>query len=232
MYAIYHFLEPACLTRPQYWVRLLILVPIMIAFAASGLSLMDPRSPTLGIPVIWSLLSFVLLVTVDGRLRHVGIVWFRWLAIVSWLLYYLTFIPLAVILALAAADKMLGIDLFGNLRQEPPNLEAFVNDLRPLAIALLAVRLQFVAVLLAAGILKGDPERQLKKLTARIAREPNSARLYYARGRFLAGLGRNDEAIADFDMAINLSPQMRSFAQQAKASLRNVSAVQKSALSD
>ncbi len=64
-----------------------------------------------------------------------------------------------------------------------------------------------------------------------MARAPQSAKLYFTCGRYLAGIERTGEALADFDMALKLKPNMRA-AQQAKDNIDGNSAVQKSALAD
>ena len=70
-----------------------------------------------------------------------------------------------------------------------------------------------VPVLLAACLLKGNPERQLAKFGKRIDRWQNypfwQAVAYIGRGNFLAHLGRKDEAMADYDRALQLKPALR-----------------------
>jgi hypothetical protein len=134
-----------------------------------------------------------------------GIAWLSGFGIVSSVFYVLG--PIGAAIAFLAAGKALGT--------------ASLED--PFVTAVALTRLPFAAVALAAGILEGDAERHLKRLGERLARDPQSAGLYLERGTFLAGLGRSGQALADFDMALKLRPNMRA-AQKAKENIQDWSA--------
>lgn len=176
------------------------------------MSIIQAKGSGSGIPSIGMFLKLMVVGTVVARLRAIGIPWLDVLGGVTGVLFVA---PFLVILALAALKSGLGLSV-------PQD---------SILTVLSFVELPFAAVALVAGILKGDPERHLGVLTARIARKPEAARRYFARGAYLAGLGRKDEAAADFDMALKLNPKL-SIARRAKDALGNYSRVQQSALSD
>ncbi len=218
MYAISQLLAPACLTRAQYWLRLIILVPLLIAWSAFAMAMVKANGGSSGLPPVGVFINLAIIGAVIARLHYVGIAWLYWLGGILGLLYLLA--PFVVLAAFLAAPNV-----FGAAPLAGP------NGIQTFSTATGVVQFPFVVLALAAGILKGDPQRRLQRLGERIARAPQSAKLYFTRGRYLAGLERTGEALADFDMALKLKPNMRA-AQQAKDNIDGNSAVQKRALAD
>ena len=195
MHAFNQLLNPACLNRRQFWVRVAILVPLTI-----GLSLLFVNMIASGhSPGVFGNIGLFVKAALAGavvaRFQDIGVRWLTWLAGLSSLTFILA--PIVSLVIVVWGLKPFGVEV---AKDQPFELMKMISW---------GFEGFFSLLILFAGIFRGYPERLLPRRTAQIARRPAKPTPYLRRGNVYCARGQYTEAAADFSQALALKPGMK-----------------------
>lgn len=203
-YAFNQLLMPVCLSRQQFWTRLLVLVPVIAVSSFIAAQAVEARAQVPFLGTINLFLLMALTGTLLARLRVIGVRWLQWLGGLV-CLFLFPLVALMLFFAVAYLLKSAGLAL------QPDQFPRVLRWFGDVPIGLFAV------LAVVAGSVAGSPDRLIAQRTARVDRAPvkSKAGALVARGAALASLSRYAEAIGDFDRALLLKPDLK-LAQRAK----------------